>query len=352
MNKDISKERERILIVDDEKVVRRVLHDKLTSMGYPCQEAGSAREAIERLKSDHFGLAILDIMMPGKSGAELLPEIKANYPDIAVVMATAVVDTSIAIQCMKNGAYDYVNKPFSLDEVAMTVERALEKRRLELENRGFQQHLEQKVTEQSQKIRSSYLNAIAALAYALEAKDWYTSGHSQRVAEISANIASAMGISQSGVEKIRIAGLIHDIGKIGVRESVLNKPSQLTMDEYQHIRSHSTIGERILSPIVEDRETLLMVRHHHEHYDGTGYPDGLVGEQIPIGARILAVADAYDAMTSIRPYRDAMSIETACNEIERNRGTHFDTTVVDVFLAIKKGKPLPKDVVLPRTEVS
>jgi putative nucleotidyltransferase with HDIG domain len=351
MNKEMSKERARILIVDDEKVVRRVLHDKLTSLGYPCQEAGNAREAIEQLKSAHFGLVILDIMMPGKSGAELLPEIKANYPDMAAIIATAVTDTNIAIQCMKNGAYDYVNKPFNLDEVAITVDRALEKRRLELENRDYQQHLEQMVTEQAQKIRASHLNAIAALAYALEAKDWYTSGHSQRVAEISANIAKAMGISQAGVEKIRVAGLIHDIGKIGVRESVLNKPSQLTMDEYQHIRSHSTIGERILSPIVEDRETLLMVRHHHEHCDGTGYPDGLVGEQIPVGARILAVADAYDAMTSIRPYRDAMSIETAYTEIEQNKGTHFDSTVVDAFLVIKKGQIFPKDAVLPRTEV-
>ena len=274
--------------------------------------------------------------MPGKSGVELLPEIKANYPDTAVIMATATTDTSIAIQCMKQGAYDYLTKPFNLDEVVLSVDRALEKRRLKLKNRDYQQHLEQKVETQARKIRASFLGAITALAYALEAKDTYTSGHSQRVAEISVAIAKELGLPQHSVERIRQAGLIHDIGKIGVRESVLNKPDRLTDEEFQHVKYHCEMGEHILTPIVEDEEILKMVRHHHEHYNGTGYPDGLKYEHIPLGARILAVADTYDAMTSKRPYREAMSDETACAEIERGKHTQFDPEVADAFLKTRK----------------
>lgn len=329
---------ERILIVDDEKAIRRLLQQKLLGEGYQCQEAGSAEQALGGLQAGALELVLLDIKMPGKSGVELLPEIRANYPDIAVIMVTAITDTTTAIQCMKQGAYDYLTKPFNLDEVAMSVHRALEKRRLELENRDYQQHLEQKVKEQAEKIRASFLNAIAALAYALEAKDKYTSGHSQRVAEISVTIARELGMTQASIEKIRLAGLIHDIGKIGVRESILNKPVRLNAEEYQHIKYHSEIGEHILTPIVEDEEILKMVRYHHERYDGTGYPDGLSGKQIPLGARILAVADSYDAMTSERPYREAMNTETACIEIKCGEGTEFDSEVAEAFLRIYVAK--------------
>jgi putative nucleotidyltransferase with HDIG domain len=325
-----------ILIVDDEEVIRRLLHQKLSGEGYHCEEAGSAEQALDRLRSNTVELVILDIKMPGKSGIELLPEIRASYTDTAVIMATAITDTSTAIQCMKDGAYDYLTKPFNLDEVILSVVRALEKRRLELENRDYRQHLEQKVEEQAQKIRASFLSAITALAYALEAKDIYTSGHSQRVVEVSVAIAEELGMPQDSIDKIRLAGLVHDIGKIGVKESVLNKPGKLTDEEYQHIKSHCDIGERILTPIVEDEEILKVVRHHHERYDGRGYPDGLSGEQIPLGARILAVADTYDALTSERPYREAMSAETAFAEIERGKGAQFDPIVAGAFLRIKK----------------
>jgi len=327
---------ERILIVDDEEAIRRLLHQKLSAEGYQCQEAGNADQALDKLVNNSVELVILDIKMPGKSGTELLPELKVRYPDTAVIMATAITDTHTAIQCMKGGAYDYITKPFNLDELILTVERALEKRRLELENRDYQQHLEQKVEEQAKKIRAAFLNAITALAYALEAKDRYTSGHSQRVTEISVAIVKELGMPQGSIDEIRLAGLIHDIGKIGVRESVLNKPAKLTDDEFKHIKSHCDVGEHILTPIVEDEEILKMVRHHHERYDGTGYPDRLKGEQIPLGARILAVADTFDAMTSERPYREAMSDETACAEIERCKGTQFDPEVADAFLRNRK----------------
>ena len=326
----------RILIVDDEEMVRRLLYQKLSGEGYQCREAGSADQALDELKSNPMELVLLDIRMPGKSGVDLLPEIKASYPDTAVIMATAMTDTSTAVQCMKKGAYDYITKPFNLDEVVLSVDRALEKRRLELENREYQQHLEERVQAQARKIRTSFLGAITALAYALEAKDKYTSGHSQRVAEISVTIAKELCLPPSDTEKIRVAGLIHDIGKIGVRESVLNKPAKLTDEEFQHVKYHCEMGEHILAPIVEDEEVLKVVRHHHERYDGTGYPNGLKGEQIPLGARILAVADTYDAMTSERPYRGAMSAETACAEIERAKRTQVDPEVADAFLRSRK----------------
>jgi putative two-component system response regulator len=235
---------------------------------------------------------------------------------------------------MKEGAYDYITKPFNLEEVSLGVERALEKRRLELENRDYQQHLEEKVEAQSKKIRAAFFNAVTALAYALEAKDVYTSGHSQRVTEISVAIAEEMGLSKEDIRKIRLAGLVHDIGKIGVQETVLNKPGSLSEEELKHVRLHSETGERILVPIVDDEDILKAVRHHHERYDGWGYPDGLREEQIPLLARIIAVADSFDAMTSERSYRKAMTKEEACAEIEHCRGTQFDPEAADAFLRV------------------
>ena len=356
--------KETILIVDDEEVVRKLLRRKLVGMGYQCREAGGAAQAMDELQAGAVALVLLDIKMPGKSGVQLLPEIKAAYPDTVVIMATATTDTDTAVHCMKHGAYDYVTKPFNLSGVVLSVERALERKRLELENRYYQQHLEERVSQQAERIRQSFLNSITALAYALEAKDRYTSGHSERVAALSVAIATELGLPPEEIEKIRLAGLLHDIGKIGVKEPVLNKPGGLTDDEFQYVKSHCEIGERILAPIVEDKEILFMVRHHHERYDGAGYPDGLsltkmppsadvlaaaegctevvhegVGGGVPSwcrGASILAVADSFDAMTSERPYRRAMSDEMVCAEIERGRGTQFTPAVVDAFLRVKK----------------
>jgi putative two-component system response regulator len=325
-----------ILVVDDEPAVRRLLRQILSTRGYECREAENADEALVQLRDDSVGLVLLDIKMPGRSGVDLLPEIKADYPDTAIIIATAVSDTNIAIECMKHGAYDYVTKPYNIDQVIIAVGRALEKRKLEIENKDYQQHLEQKVTEQTEKIRTSFLNTMTSLAYALEAKDKYTAGHSQRVAQMSEAIARELALPWEDIEKVKLASQLHDIGKIGVRESVLNKPGRLTDDEFEDTQCHPQIGEHILAPVVDDVEILDAVRHHHERYDGTGYPDGIAEGKIPMGARILAVADTFDAMTSDRPYRKAMSIELAANEIKRNAGKQFDSEVVDAFLRAMK----------------
>lgn len=350
----------RILIADDDSSVTKTIFRRLADQGYKCAVASDGNSALKELKACQFDLALLDIRMPGKSGTDVLSEMRADYPDTAAIMITAIRDVETAINSMKAGSYDYITKPIDFNMLMVSIDGALDKRRLILENRDYQLRLEEKVEEQTQKIRSSFLNSIKSLAFALEAKDKYTSGHSQRVAEMAVATARELGMPGDEVEKIRFAGLVHDIGKMGVRESVLNKPGELTNEEYHQIISHCAIGERILSPIMEDKDILEMVRHHHERYDGTGYPDGLSGEQIPQGAnilavaeactniscdeaskgklsrgaRILAVADAYDAMTSDRPYRKAMSPQHACGELQKGKGKQFDPVIVDAFLEV------------------
>lgn len=323
--------RERILIVDDEATIRRLLRGKLAREGYPCEEADGAEQALDKLKSNPAELVILDVRMPGKSGIELLPEIKASYPDIAAIMATAVTETNVAIECMKQGADDYIFKPFNLDEVALSVERTLEKRGLQIKIREYQQHLEQKVEQQTGEIRKLFLGAIEALVFALEAKDKYTAGHSRRVTEIAVAIGTELGLSQDEVEDLRWGSLLHDVGKIAVDQLVQNKPGRLTPEEYEHIMIHAQVGAGIVKPVVNEK-VVEMIEHHHDHYDGGGFHQVTIGEDIPLGARILAVADAFDAMTSDRPYRDALSAEKALQEIRRCTGTQFDPIVVTSFL--------------------
>jgi cyclic di-GMP phosphodiesterase len=349
----------RILIVDDEMRVREILSRKLTDDGYNCLTAQDGNAALKMLKTDPVELVLLDVMMPGRSGQEVLKEIKSKYPDTAVVMVTAIADVQTAIGLMRMGAYDYIIKPVELNVLSVSLDRALEKRKLIIENRDYQMHLEQRVEEQTKKIRQSFLNSTTSLAYALEAKDKYTHGHSERVTEIAVAVAREMAAPKYIAEKIRLAGLLHDVGKIGISEFILNKPGKLTEEEFELVKAHCEVGERILSPIVEDKEILEMVRHHHERYDGKGYPDGLSGKQViengniivgadtytnllSQGSLALAVADAYDAMTSDRPYRPAMLPEEACSELLRGKGKQFAPVIVDTFISLinKDKKPI------------
>jgi putative two-component system response regulator len=333
--------RERILIVDDEPALRRLLHQTLAREGFHCEEAGGGDEALNEVRNGPAELVILDVKMPGKSGVELLPKIRAKCPDTAIIMATAVTDSNVAIQCMKEGAYDYITKPFSLDQVVLSVERALEKRRLELENRDYQQHLERKVREETRRIREILLSAMESVVSALEATDSYTAGHSRRVAEIAVTIGREMGLSESMVEDLRWAGLLHDIGKIAVDQSIQKKPGKLTSEEYEHIMIHPQLGASIMEKIV-NMAMVEAIRHHHDRYDGSGLKQILAGEDIPLGARILAMADAYDAMTSTRHYRPALTVEEALEEVRRGNGTQFDPVVVNAFLKTLIPDSIPK----------
>jgi putative two-component system response regulator len=328
-------QRETLLIVDDEVSIRKLLRRKLLGEVYQCEEAGTAVQALNMLANSPIALVMLDIKMPGKSGIELLPEIKSGYPDTAVIMATAVNDINVAVECLKQGADDYVCKPFNLDEVSLSVQRALEKRRLQLEVRDYQQFLEERVEEQTGEIKKLFLGAIEALVSALEAKDRYTGGHSRRVTEIALALGNELGLSVKDMEDLRWGSLLHDIGKIGIHQVIQNKPDKLTSEEYEHIMTHAHVGAYIVKPMVNGKIS-EMIEHHHDHYDGSGLHQVIAGNDIPLGARIISVADAFDAMTSDRPYRSAMSIVEAIDEIKRCDGTQFDPAVVNALLKTAK----------------
>jgi len=333
LSEGMPSQRETLLIVDDEDAIRRLLRQKLSREGYHCEEANNAAQALKTLGSSPIAVVILDIKMPDKSGIELLPEIKSGYPDTAVIMATAVTEINVAIQCLKLGAEDYICKPFNMDEVAMAIQKALEKRRLKLEIRGYQQFLEDKVEEQTGEIRKIFLGSIEALVSALETKDKYTGGHSRRVTEIALALGKELGLSAQDMEDLRWGSLLHDVGKIAVNQVIQNKPDKLTLEEYEHIMTHSHIGADIVRPIVNGK-IVEMIEHHHDHYNGEGLHQVIAGDDIPLGARIIAVADAFDAMISDRPYRSALPIKEAIDEVKRCAGTQFDPVVANAFLKI------------------
>jgi putative nucleotidyltransferase with HDIG domain len=330
-NMVIAPAKHRILIVDDEKTVRRSLNRCLTRSGFSCDEACDAREALDNLNSHPADVVILDIMMPGTSGSELLPEIKDSFPDTAVVMATAVVEPETIINCMKNGALDYITKPFDVNQLINDIEMVLNKRQLELNLKEKRLVLEGKVDQQARELQNLFIDAIESLIGALEAKDKYTAGHSRRVTKIAVDTARALGLSPEELENLRWAALLHDIGKIGIDTSVQNKPGMLTPTEYDYILTHCSIGPGIVEPLVNE-SIVEVIRHHHDSYDGTGLNQKVHGEEIPLGARILTVADSFDAMTSDRPYRAAMPAEKAIAEIKKCAGTQFDPLVVKAFL--------------------
>ena len=334
-----------VLVVDDEPVVRKILRERLSTDGYRCDEASSGEEALDRLAKDTADLVLLDIKMLGKPGVEVLPEIKHEYPDTAIIMITAITEADIAIQCMRAGAYDYLIKPFNLDEVALSTERALEKRTLQIENKAYQQHLEEMVAERSQelkqaieKIKLASLDTIHRLAQAAEYRDEDTGAHTKRIGEYSANIARKMGLSDSEVENILYAAPMHDVGKIGIPDHILLKPGNLEPEEWEIIKEHTTIGAAILrgsdAEFIQLAEVIALT--HHEKWDGSGYPKGLRGSGIPLAGRIVAMADVFDALTSKRPYKDAYSIEESFQIIRKSSGAHFDPDVVDAFFGSER----------------
>ncbi len=331
---------EKILVVDDEEAIREVISTLLDAQGFSCTTCSNGRQGLEAFRKDSFDLVLSDIVMPEMDGLKLLAELRLSDPDVPVIMVTAMHDISIALEAIRAGAYDYILKPFEKDQLYISVRHALEHRRLVLENRTYQSDLEQLVAERTQQLsialqdlEQSYDYTLEALGGALDAKDAETEGHCQRVTAFTITIAQAMGVDKALLRHIARGAFLHDIGKMGVPDSILRKPGPLTAEERQIMRRHCDIGYSVLERIPFLKEAAEIVLSHQEFYDGTGYPRGLKGEQIPIGARIFAVADTLDAMISDRPYRKALPISAARDEIKRFSGIQFDPRVVEVFLA-------------------
>ena len=322
------------LIVDDEPSVRRSLVRMLQAQGFTCFEAGTGREALGVLERiGEAPLVISDMKMPELDGIGLLGALRERYPDTSVIMLTGMSETTTAVDCLHMGAADFLLKPISVGELQARVARVLEKRALVLQNRFYQEHLERQVHEQAVRIQELFLQGVQMLARALEAKDAYTRGHSIRVSQYAVGTAQRLGFDGPSLVGIRLGGELHDIGKIGTREAVLHKPGTLTEEEFRQITEHPVLGERMLLPLArESPDVLRIVRSHHERLDGRGFPDGLRGEMIPIEARIVAVADSFDAMTTERPYRDARQPDAAVAELRRVAGTQLDPAAVEAFV--------------------
>jgi putative two-component system response regulator len=332
----------RCLVVDDEPRLRQILVRIMRADGFAVDEASNGLEAIARMEAEPAMLILTDIEMPRMDGFMLLRVVRARWPDSAVMMVSGNGDVQTAVSCLSLGALDYLTKPFHLEEVRARVTSVLERRRLELENREYQTRLEQKVHAQARRIEEQFLGGVQALAEALEAKDPYTHGHSVRVSQYANAIARQLRLPEATIRAVTLGARLHDIGKIGVREEILTKPARLTPGEYAHVMTHPIVGWRILSAMVVDQpEILNIVRHHHERIDGDGLPDGLMGMNIPLEARIVSVADSFDAMTSGRRYRDdgGKLLTEAIAELLRCADTQFDPECVNAFIrAIQLGE--------------
>jgi putative nucleotidyltransferase with HDIG domain len=331
----------RVLVVDDETPVRSMIAAALERQGYAVELAGGGREALEALELNTFNLVLTDIVMQDVNGIALLERIHALQPNLPVVMVTAVHDISVAIDSMRRGAYDYLLKPFERDQLLNTVERAINHRQALEETQNYHDSLEEMVRARTEMLRHamedlehSYDVTLEALGDALDLKDSETEGHSKRVTAYAIALARAMGIPPDEIKIIARGAFLHDIGKMAIPDEILRKPGKLSPEEQTIMREHCARGYHMLRKIPFLAGAAEIVYCHQEYYDGNGYPNGLRGREIPIGARIFAVADTLDAITSDRPYRKARGFDTAREEILRCSGTQFDPAVVEVFLKI------------------
>jgi len=331
----------RILIVDDDASVRDVISVLLQEEGYECRTASSAEAALDIAAAEAPPLVISDMKMPGRDGIWLLEAFRERYPETAVIMLTGYGDTEAAVDCLRRGAVDYLLKPPKLTDLIRAIERALAKRRIELARKRYQKKLERKVRDRTGELRTAlrniqgtYQTTLLALVRALDAREHETSDHSQRVVKYTEAIAERLSLRGPELEEIGRGALLHDIGKIGVPDAVLLKPAKLTTEEWKEMRRHPDIGYDMIRSIEFLNTPAAIVLSHQERFDGRGYPRCLRGEEIHIGARIFAVADTLDAMTSDRPYRKGTTFENAVDEIQRCAGSQFDPEVVRAFMDI------------------
>jgi putative nucleotidyltransferase with HDIG domain len=329
--------REKILVIDDEMApresIRMVLKDD-----YSVSTAVGAHEGLDIMEKEPADLVVMDIKMPKMDGITALQEIKKRYPDTEVVLLTAYASLETARDAIRFGAFDYLIKPFDKDDVKLVVKKGLEKRRTSTDLKQERDkllfrasYLEDQVEKARNNIMTCYEGTVKALILTIDAKDRYTYNHSNRVAQLSTSLAKELRVEDKTIKEIEHAASIHDIGKIGVEEAILRKNGRLTSDEYEEIKKHPSIGVRIVKSVPFLEDTIPVILHHHERYDGKGYPEGLKGSRIPLSARIVVVADAVDAMMNSRPYRDALTTERVMRELQSNAGKQFDPEIVDVI---------------------
>ncbi|OGN99357.1 MAG: hypothetical protein A2Y89_01690 [Chloroflexi bacterium RBG_13_51_18] len=323
--------KESILLVDDEEAIRGILSKGLGMRGFVCDEAESGDQAMNKLEKQASDLVIMDINMPGRAGNEVLPEMTERFPETAVIMASGVTDPKVIAKCIKDGAQDYLNKPFRFEQVLSCVNSTLDKRRVALEIRRYFQDLGKKVGRNRNESRQMFFGAIQTLVNTLEAKDSYTNGHSHSVVETTMVLGEQMKLSTEEMDDLCWAAMLHDVGKIVVDPNILNKPSELTTTEYRHIMTHAIVGPNLVKPFVNDR-IVEIISHHHDHFDGGGLDQTIAGKDIPLGARIISLADAYHAMISDRPYRKALSKIDAMEEIQWCSGSQFDPIIANLLL--------------------
>lgn len=331
----------RILVVDDESTIRLALSRFLRVRGFDVDVAESGQMALEAIAANRYALMLCDLRMPGMTGLEIVPRAIAADPDLGVIMLTAVNDAGSATEALSSGAFDYLTKPVELPDLQAAVERALVRRTASMERRAVDRLIREEVAarthdleREKMALRALTVSIAETLINAMEAKDLYLRGHSHRVAELGASIAEELGFEQDVVELVRLAGRLHDVGKIGIREEILNKAGPLTEAEFAHVKDHVRIGIEILSPLKHLGDALSFVQDHHEHWDGSGYPRGIAGESITIGGRILTAADAFDALTSKRAYRDPLSAATTLDYLRTQVGRLLEPRIYEALGAV------------------
>lgn len=335
MNNNLKK---KILYIDDDVTMQEMVEEILDMYEYNSVIEDDNCNIKELLEKENIYIVITDINMPKVTGIDILKEVHEIDPNLPVILLTGSTETDDMMQAIKLGAYDYLKKPFNITDLLFTVKQAINDRTLKLQNIEYKQHLEEMVQERTKQLRvankrieENTIRAIMGMVNALEARDPYTKGHSERVTNISIEIARLFGYSKRKIDLLRLGALMHDIGKIGVKQSILHKPSRLTDEEYNIMKGHPEIGAHIIEPIQTDDEVLAVIIQHHEHFDGSGYPHNLKSDEITLNSRIVAVADTFDAITTSRPYRDALSYDYALNEINKFSGIQFDPEVVNKF---------------------
>ena len=331
----------RVLIVDDEISTRKLLVAMLREAGVWCKTAACADEGLNVLETESVDAVLSDLQMPGISGMQFLAQVRPRYSHLAFLMITGVDDIQVGVEAMKRGADDYLVKPLQIEVVMASLERALEKKRLQQEVENYRRHLEEMVGERTQQLRSallqierSYEYTLEALGAAIDLRDSETAGHSRRVGMYSTKIAKELDVAEHELKTIIRGAWLHDIGKLATPDAILLKPGALTQEEWRIMQRHAEIGYDLVKRIPFLAQAAEIILSHHERWDGSGYPRGLKARDIPLAARVFAVADTVDAMTSDRPYRSALSFEETDEEIRRGSGSRYDSQVANVFLSV------------------